>query len=320
MIVLTAVFVAYVVLGGLFAISWTDALQGILLLVFMSIPAIGVIVYFGGITPTFEAAAKASPKFFQGPLSAWSHLGIVIVFIGSLMTFPAFLFWSMTTRDTTTLRRSFLVALVMSFLVYIAVAFVLAGGFALIPDLKRPDEIYFRVLKHLFKGGFIVGLGAAAALAAIMSSTDGMLIAISAIVGNDIYKLTGKKPTEKDLLKVGRIVSIVVACIALIFAFRSPALIGQLTALAAGSAGSAFVFPMVLGVWWKRMTGAGAIAGMVGGYLVFILLSLFAGMPPQTPILISIPVSALLCIVGSLITSTTPSQETFVDMLHTDEV
>jgi sodium/proline symporter/sodium/pantothenate symporter len=153
-----------------------------------------------------------------------------------------------------------------------------------------------------------------------MSSTDGMLIAISAIVGNDIYKLTGKKPTEKDLLKVGRIVSIVVACIALIFAFRSPALIGQLTALAAGSAGSAFVFPMVLGVWWKRMTATGAIAGMVGGYLVFILLSLFAGMPPQTPILISIPVSALLCIVGSLITSTTPSQETFVDMLHTDEV
>ena len=317
MVVLTAVFVAYVVMGGLFAISWTDVMQGVLLLVFMAIPAIAVIASFGGPSQVFEAAILASPKFLKGPLSIWSHLGICVVFIGALMTFPAFVFWSMTTRDTGTLRKSFVVALVMSIVVYIAVAFVLAAGYIWAPGLKNPDEVYFRVLKHLFGGGILVGLGAAAALSAIMSSTDGMLIAISAIVGNDIYKLINKRPSEKQLLLVGRVASISVAAIGLLFAFRTPALIGQLTALAAGSAASAFVFPMVLGVWWKRMNGTGAIIGMIGGYLIFILLALFGKMPPQTPILVSIPASALLCVIGSLVTSPSLSQADIVDKLHT---
>jgi SSS family transporter len=318
MIVLTAVFVAYVVLGGLWAVSWTDMLQGAWLLIFMAVPAIVAIASAGGIGPLFQAASQASPKFTQGlpTLSGWSHLGIAVVFIGSLMTFPAFLFWSLTTRDTRTLRKSFIVALVMAIIVYIAVAFVLAQGFIVAPGLKNPDEVFFHVFKHLFGSGFMLGMGAAAALAAIMSSNDAMLVAIAAIVGNDLYKLTGWRSTEKQLLAIGRAVSVIIAAIALLFAFQTPAIIGQLTALAAGSAGSAFVFPMVLGVWWKRTTGTGAIMGMIGGYFAFILLTFFGGMPPQTPILLAMPISAVLCIFGSFVTAPSPSQSVFVDSLH----
>ena len=317
MVLLTAVFVGYVVLGGLYAISWTDVLQGLLLLVFMVIPAVAIVSSFGGIGATFDAASQISPKFFKGPLPLISNISIMIIFIGALSTFPAFVFWSMTTRDTTTLRRSFVVALVGSLIVYLALSLVLAGGYVWATDIKNPDGLYFAVLKHLFGSGIIAGLGAAAALAAIMSSTDGMLIATSAIICNDISKKLKKDLTEKQLLKIGRIISIVVAGLALICAFWSSSLIGQLTSLAAGSAASAFFFPMVLGVWWKRMNGKGAMIGMVGGYAIYMILSLTVKMPPFTPILVGMPASAILCIVGSLVTAPSPSQADMVDKLHT---
>src|SRR5690625_1811144 len=97
MVLLTAVFVFYVFMGGLWAVTWTDMLQGIMLTVFLVIPSVFVAFTLG--SDITVRASEIAPSFLTGNLPMWSHLGIAITFMGSMMTFPAYLFWSFTTKD-----------------------------------------------------------------------------------------------------------------------------------------------------------------------------------------------------------------------------
>lgn len=306
MVILTVVFVFYVFMGGLWAVTWTDMFQGIMLTVFLVIPSISVVFTLG--SDITAVALENAPHFLTGNLPMWSHLGIAITFMGSMMTFPAYLFWSFTTKDVSVLRKSVIVTTFMGVLVFSSYYFLLAGAHTVAPNLDNPDNAYFAVVQFLFESSpILLGVIAAAALSAIMSSTDAMLLSTSAIVSNDIWKLI--RPNSKDFLKIGRVSTLVIAAAALLFSFYTPALIGELIAAGAASAGSAFVFPLVLGVWWKRMNAQGAIAGAIVGYLTFNIL-LFSNILPtmNVPILISIPASGLACIIVALLTSA-PNQK-----------
>ncbi|GAB3806633.1 sodium:solute symporter family protein [Virgibacillus kimchii] len=315
MVLLTAVFVFYVFMGGLWAVTWTDMLQGIMLTVFLVIPSVFVAFTLGSDITT--RALENAPSFLTGNLPMWSHLGITITFMGSMMTFPAYLFWSFTTKDVRILRKSVAVTAFMGVLVFSSYFFLLAGAHTVAPNLENPDNAFFTVAQFLFDSSPIVlGIIAAAALSAIMSSTDAMLLSTSAIVSNDLLKLI--RPNSKDFLKIGRLSTLIIAAVALLFSFYTPALIGELIAAGAASAGSAFVFPLVLGVWWKRMNAQGAIAGVITGYLTYNILT-FSNIVPimNVPILISIPASAVACIVVAILTSPpNQKQQEFFESLH----
>lgn len=80
---------------------------------------------------------------------------------------------------------------------------------------------------------------------------------------------------------------------------------------------SAFGFPLVLGIWWKRANMAGALAGMIGGSIAFIIMAALPFALVAEPI-VAAPVSAILVIVVSLMTA--PPSEAMqreVDRYHT---
>ena len=158
----------------------------------------------------------------------------------------------------------------------------------------------------------ISGLVAAGGLAAAMSTADGLLLAIANALSHDLYyKIIDPKADTKTRLIVARVLLIVVgAAGALVASMKLTSILGAV-AWAFCFANSGLFFPLVLGVWWKRANRAGAIAGMVGGFLagfIYLYQVQFNGMTPWLGLdglrfgMIGMPVSLVLMIVVSLLT------------------
>jgi cation/acetate symporter len=174
----------------------------------------------------------------------------------------------------------------------------------------------------------IAGLVAAGGLAAALSTADGLLLAIANALSHDIYyRMIDPQANSKRRLVVARILLIVVAIIAAWVASTRPAGILAMVAWAFSIAASGLFPALVMGVWWKRTTSAGAVAGMAVGYgvcLFYLIGTQYYGMPLWFGIrniscgLFGIPAAFLTTIVVSLMTPA-PSQamQDFIDSIRT---
>ena len=165
----------------------------------------------------------------------------------------------------------------------------------------------------------ISGLVAAGGLAAAMSTADGLLLAIANALSHDLYyKIIDPKADTRTRLIVARVLLLVIgAAGAFVASLKLTSILGAV-AWAFCFANSGLFFPLVLGVWWKRANRAGAIAGMVGGFVSgawYLYMVQFAGMEPWLGIdglrfgMIGMPVSLILMVVVSLMTEE-PDAET----------
>jgi cation/acetate symporter len=114
----------------------------------------------------------------------------------------------------------------------------------------------------------ISGLVFAGGMAAAMSTADGLVLAISNALSHDIYyKIIDPKADTAKRLIVARVLLVLIgAAGAYIASFRLTSILGSV-AWAFDFAMSGLFFPLVLGVWWKRATREGAIAGIMAGIL-----------------------------------------------------
>lgn len=130
-------------------------------------------------------------------------------------------------------------------------------------------------------GVFVIGLVAAGAMAAALSTAGGLLIAISSSFSHDIYyRLINPQASDQKRLVVARISIAVATVIAGLVALDPPGVITQIVAWAFSLAAGTFFPVLLLGVWWKRANAQGAIAGMVSGLVVtmsYIILSKYFG-------------------------------------------
>ncbi len=113
----------------------------------------------------------------------------------------------------------------------------------------------------------ISGLVAAGGLAAALSTADGLLLAIANALSHDIYykMIDPNAPTSRRLI-VSRILLVVVAILAAYVASTRPADILAMVSWAFSLAAAGLFPALVLGVWWKRTNGAGAVAGILAGF------------------------------------------------------
>jgi cation/acetate symporter len=129
----------------------------------------------------------------------------------------------------------------------------------------------------------ISGLVAAGGLAAALSTADGLLLAIANALSHDIYykMIDPNAPTARRLV-VSRILLVIVAVLAAYTASTKPSDILSMVSWAFSLAAGGLFPALVLGVWWKRATSAGAIVGMLAGFsvtLFYTLATYYGGMP-----------------------------------------
>ncbi|WP_181349588.1 sodium:solute symporter family protein [Thalassobacillus sp. CUG 92003] len=130
-------------------------------------------------------------------------------------------------------------------------------------------------------GIFVIGLMAAGAMAAALSTAGGLMIAISAALSHDIYyRSINPNASEKQRLLVGRWSIVLATVIAGLVALNPPGAITQIVAWAFALASGTFFPALLLGVWWRRSNGPGVIAGLIVGLSVtlgYIFLAKYGG-------------------------------------------
>jgi cation/acetate symporter len=129
----------------------------------------------------------------------------------------------------------------------------------------------------------IAGLVAAGGLAAALSTADGLLLAIANALSHDVYyRMVDHTASTKRRLTVARTLLIAVALLGSWTAITLPQSILIFVSWAFSVAASGLFAALVLGVWWKRTTAAGAVAGMIAGFVVCIVYTFgteYYGMP-----------------------------------------
>jgi cation/acetate symporter len=173
----------------------------------------------------------------------------------------------------------------------------------------------------------IAGLVAAGGLAAALSTADGLLLAIANALSHDVYyRMINPHAATKKRLIISRVLLIVVAIVAAYTAAQKPSHILAMVAWAFSIAASGLFPALVMGIWWKRTSNAGAVAGMIAGYgvcLYYLIMTQFYGMPLWFGVrniscgLFGIPAAFIVTYVVSLMTAApTKEMQDFIDSIR----
>ncbi|WNS76295.1 sodium/proline symporter PutP [Bacillus sp. DTU_2020_1000418_1_SI_GHA_SEK_038] len=277
LLIVSGVVVAYTLFGGFLAVSYTDFIQGLMMLVALLLVPILALSQTGGLGETFATVREIDPTlldFFKGTTT----IGIISAMAWGLGYFgqPHIIvrFMAITSvKETKSARRIGIGWMIFSLLGTIFTALIGLAFFYKNPQytLDNPEAIFLtlgQIVFHPLFAGFLL----AAVLAAIMSTISSQLIVTSSALTEDLYKvLLRKDGTDKEYVFFGRMAVLAVAVIAAVLAWEQNDTILGLVAYAWAGFGAAFGPTIILSLYWKKMTNWGAIVGMIAGALTVII-------------------------------------------------
>ncbi len=267
------VVVLYTLLGGFLAVSWTDAVQAVLILLALLLAA------SMGLSAS-DYSQLENPQLLN-PMtyvdgSDISLMGTVSLLAWGLGYFgqPHILARFMAIKSIEALPVARFVGIGWTLVTLVCALFVgFSGWFLLDPELvnQDPERVFILLVDGLFTP-IIAGLALAAILAAIMSTADSQLLVASSAITEDFYKqLIRPNASVKETLWVGRLAVVLVAVIAVGFALSPESKVLDLVAYAWAGFGAAFGPVVLMSLYWRDIDRNGALAGIVvGGATVII--------------------------------------------------
>jgi sodium/proline symporter len=270
--------VVYTFLGGFLAVCWTDVIQSLLMLfALLAVPwmALEAIDGWGEVSATMVQVNVA----LLDPWTDSDGAPLTVLALASLLAWglgyfgqPHILARFMAIRAAQRVpwaRRIATGWAALSMLGALAVGITAIGLF---PDpLGDPEKVFIRAVELLFHPWF-AGICLAAILAAIMSTADSQLLVAASALTEDLYKgLLRRAAGQGELVWVGRLTVLGFAVAASVLALDPESKVLDLVAYAWAGFGCAFGPAVVFSLFWRRMTGHGALAGIVTGALTVIV-------------------------------------------------
>lgn len=259
------VTVLYTSLGGMRGTAWTNVFQGMIFMSFLVVACIGISTKLGGVQALHQRLVaeaphllgKTHPRLAPGIWASGFLVGPL-----SVIAFPHMFMRLMTARDPKALRRTIMIYPWALVLLFVPITLIGVWGALDLPGLvgKESDRILpLLVERHL--PIWLSAVGLAAILAAVMSSLDGQILTLSTMIAADIFA----HKSHKAAPRVGRIGVLLIALVAFVVALFRPAGIFDISVYA--FSGYTLIVPvMAFGLFWKRSTAAGAVAGMLVGH------------------------------------------------------
>lgn len=273
----SAIIIAYTFVGGHKAVSYTDVLQGVLMLAGLIFVPLVAIETAGGWDAVMSNLAGQDPKLvsmfsltdggIKGWVAAASFIAIGLPFLGV----PQLLVRYMSARDDDELRKARWVSVfVLLFFTFGAVTAGIAGR-ALFPGLEDSETIFPKLASELFPP-LVSGVLLVIVLSAIMSTADSLLLlASSAVVRDGLQKILGSRKSDHQLAGYGKIVTIVIGVVGIALAIPDAKFIFDFVLYAWSGLGAAFGPVLICLLYYKKTTRAGVAAGMVTGFATSII-------------------------------------------------
>jgi len=273
------VILIYTFIGGFWAVSLTDSIQAIvMLIVALFLPLVFMLAMIGGFDDlifSIKAIGTEAEGSFTGVHTGLMGLGFIIGTISIGFGYPGQPFVVnrfMAARDITAIRRGRIIAVAWATIIFggmILLGLCAKVMYSTVPD---PESVLFFVSQRLF-GPVFAGIITAAVLSAIMSTADSQLLAVASSVDRD-WK--GGRGTN---INSARIAILAVVIFAVILSLFAPETIFVRVVFAWTALGAAFV-PMVFSkvLSWRVSSFASGISILTGFLMTVILHQL-----PDTP-------------------------------------
>ncbi|MFE6163377.1 sodium:solute symporter [Streptomyces sp. NPDC056486] len=306
-----SIVVAYSTLGGMWSITLTDMVQfvvktvGVLLLL---LPI--AVVKAGGFS---EMKAKLPTEYFD-PLGIGGETIFTYVLIYTFGMLIGQDIWQrvFTARSDKVARYGGTVAGTYCLVYAIAGAVIGTAAKVMYPKLPSADAAFATIVKDELPMG-VRGLVLAAALAAVMSTSSGALIACATVANNDIWsRLRGAVSPkgdgeEHDEVKGNRLFILIMGVAVVLIAIALNDVVQALT-VAYNLLVAGLLVPILGGLLWKRGTAPGALAAVVAGGLSVIGLMWGYGILANEPVYYGLLISLGVYVVVSLATKPTDAE------------
>ncbi len=290
------VIALYIGMGGSHADIMTDGIQGVMMVLIALIIA-GMFILAPGVEGTGPAAIN-NALVAQDPELGWDNyfisgdpifgsFGLILLLFIAHLPFamnPHIGKLAFALKEPKQIRTFLLIAIPMGSIL----GFTVLGGLharALVGPEIRPDAAIPVLFAELFPP-FLAGMLGVGVLSAIMSTSDGLFIAIAVIFSNDLYKRTlapmihkHKSPEQIDhiALNISRVAIVGVGIAAIWLAWNPPKFLAVLLWIGIGGIVSGAAGPLLIGSLWRRASRVGAIASFLTGVILYAVLYVIVG-------------------------------------------
>lgn len=265
----TLVTVAYILLGGFFAVAWCNLFQGLFLLAMIIFVPLVAVYHTGNISGILQF------------LQLKGHLGIlpsgqgIVKIVSLILGFglgyfgqPHILINFMSIDDKNHIKKATLVGITWQILVLCAaISIGLIGVLFFKEGIANPEHIFVVMVKSLFNP-LIGGFALCAILAASLSTINTQLLVAAGNFAQDLYpKIINKQCSEKTIIFVSRCATIVIALVAMVISYTNSSSIYDLVLYAWSGLGASFGPAILHALYAKNLTRNGVIIGMITGAL-----------------------------------------------------
>lgn len=308
--------ILYTAVGGFRAVVLTDAMQGVVMVIAAVVVLLAVINAGGGMEQCVTKLRAIDPGLIAptGPknsvpqpmiLSFWILVGL------GILGLPQTSQKCMGYRDSKSMHNAMIMGTFIIGFMLLCVHLAGTLGRAVIPDLPAGD-LAMPTLTVQLLSPFWAGVFTAGPLAAIMSTVDSMLLLASAAIIKDLYihyRLKGdaSKIVPMKIKRMSLVCTLVIGFLVFLAALQPPDLLVWINLFAFGGLEAVFLWPIIMGLYWKGANAAGAVTSMIAGLICFFALSILKpamyGIHPIVPTTI---IAFLAFIIGSRLGTPTP--------------
>lgn len=308
--------IAYTLIGGFLAVSWTDTVQATLMIFALVLTPVIVMTAVSGPSASIALIEQSDPQKLS-----WIGAGGVVAIISALawglgyFGQPHILARFMAAESVKTIPKARRIG--MTWMVLCLTGAILVGFFGISYFEAHPEqagpvnanpERVFIVLAELLFNPWIAGILLSAILAAVMSTLSCQLLVCASALTEDFYRgFVRPQAGERELVWFGRAMVALVALIAIFLARDPDSRVLGLVSYAWAGFGAAFGPVVLMSLFWRRMNGWGALAGIVVGAATVILWKQYAD-SALYEIVPGFIAGTLAVIAGSLLTAA-PSRD-----------
>ncbi len=266
--IFAAIIVAYVLMGGMLAVAWTDFVQGVVMLTGLVALVFGILYSAGGVGALGGRLAEIEQAIMQipGPGGEWTPRYLItyqFVIWGTIIAQPWMIQRYYAAESSKTLKQSMLLWPVLLLGMYFLNTIIGLSGKVFVGDLEGGFDALTPIMADMFLPGPLAAILIAGGLAAIMSTSDSLLLTVGSIFTRDVYKkYVNQNISASQEANIGKVFILVIAAIGFIIALHPP---GFIVAMATWAfSGITSVTPVILAaLYWKRITPTGGFVGML---------------------------------------------------------